>query len=67
MTIFKLSCAVTVSAYTEVEAETLEAAIKIAAARDVQIGGLHTGVDPEETWTIEEADGSPTDIHPSNG
>lgn len=60
---YKLSCSVTVSAWTVVEADSLASAISIAECRDVQIGGLHSGVDPEEMWSIEEADGSPQGIH----
>lgn len=63
MPIFNLSCSVTVSAYTEVEADTLEEAIEEAEGRDVAIGRLHTGNEPNEVWIIEDADGSPEGIH----
>ncbi|HBU29104.1 MAG TPA: hypothetical protein DEB56_05175 [Thiobacillus sp.] len=63
MPIFNLSCKVTVSAYTEVEAATLEEAIAEAGSRDVAIGGLHTGNEPDEVWIIDDADGCPEDIH----
>lgn len=59
---YRLSAHVTVSAYTTVDAETLEAAVKIAAGRPVQFGG--GPYDQDEHWLIEEADGSPTDIVP---
>jgi hypothetical protein len=62
VTIFRFSAAVTVSAYTEVEADTQEEALEEAEGRDVVIGGLHTGADPGETWVIEEADGIPQNI-----
>jgi hypothetical protein len=60
---FNLSCAVTVSAYTIVEAETLAEAIVIAERRDVLIGGNNSGTSPEESWIIEEADGAPQNIN----
>lgn len=60
---FKLGCHVTVSAYTEVEADTLEQAIEQADGREVVIGGLGSGTDPQEQWVIEDADGVPFDIH----
>lgn len=62
MKTFSLSCKVTVSAYTEVQANTLEEAIEIAGRRDVQIGGIASGNDPDESWIIEEADGAPDEI-----
>lgn len=63
MPIFKLGCRVTVSAYTEIEADTLAEAIKQAEGRDVVIGGLHSGNEPDESWIIDDADGSPEGIH----
>ena len=65
MTKFNLSAHVTVSAYTVVEADTLEAAMEIAGQRQVVIGGMNTGEDPEESWIIEDADGSPENISKS--
>ena len=62
MPVFKLSCLVGVSAYTEVEAETLEDAIEEAKRREVVIGGPRSGYYPEESWIIEDADGEPTEI-----
>lgn len=60
---FRLSCAVTVSACTEVEADSLAEAIAIAESREVVLGGLHSGADETEQWIIEDADGDPTGIH----
>ncbi len=53
----------TVSAYTEVAANTLDEAIKEAEGRDVVIGGINTGNSPFESWIIDDADGSPVGIH----
>jgi hypothetical protein len=52
-----------VSAFTEVQAETLEEAIKIANSRDVVLGGPGSGAYPDESWVIEDADGAPSDIY----
>lgn len=62
MKTFNLGCKVTVSAYTEIEAETLEDAIAIGKSRQVVIGGTGTGALPDESWLITEADGMPCDI-----
>ena len=63
MTKFSLSSAVTVSAYTVVEADSLEEAIAISEERDVVIGGPITGNSEKDVWIIDDADGCPTDIH----
>lgn len=60
---FKFGAHITVGAHTEVEADTLEEALKIAAGRDVQIGGIGTGNLPDESWIIEDADGAPQNIY----
>ena len=60
---FTLSCTVTVSAYTIVEADTLADAIEIAEGRQVEIGGEREGVDDNEVWSITDADGQPENIH----
>ena len=57
---FQLSAKVTVSAFTEVHADTLEDAIRIATSRHVALEG--DGSLPGESWIIEEADGSAKDI-----
>lgn len=59
---FRLSCQVTVSAYTEVEAGSLEQAIEEANGREVVIGGLHSGTRADESWIIDDADGEATNI-----
>ena len=60
---FNLSAAVGVSAYTTVEADTLEEAIAIAERREVVLGGVGSGARPEESWVVEECDGEPENIH----
>lgn len=63
MAIFHLGCSVTVSAYTLVEAGTLEEAIELSSGRMTVIGGINSDESEEESWIIEEADGTPEDIH----
>lgn len=65
MTEFKLSCVVTVSAYTVVSADNLDEAIRLSAERQVVIGGPGHGEAENDSWVIEDADGSPADIHES--
>lgn len=57
MTIFKLTAPITVTAYTEVEADTIEKAREIAAGRSAVIGGPMSGYDASEHWIIDDADG----------
>lgn len=64
---FNLSAAVTVSAYTVVEADTLEEAIELSQERHPVIGGLQSGADENESWIIEDADGEATDITGEEG
>jgi hypothetical protein len=59
---FRLSCQVTVSAYTEVDADSLDEAIQAATGREVVIGGLHSGTRADESWVIDDADGEATNI-----
>ena len=55
MAIFRISGVVTVSAYTEVEALDLAEAKKIAADRQIALGGH--GYDVDEFWIIDDVDG----------
>lgn len=64
---YNLSCAVTVSAYTVVEADSLEEAIELAESREMVIGGVHTGTDPDKQWIVDEVDGSPENIRLGEG
>lgn len=62
MPLFKLNAHVTVSAYTEVEAETLEQAIEEARSRSVEIVDERSGYLPSEHWLVMDADGEPMEI-----
>jgi len=62
MKVFNLVSKVTVSAYTEVEAKTLDDAINIAKQRQTAIGGVGTGALPDETWIVDDIDGEPYEI-----
>lgn len=59
---FSLNCEVTVSAYTVVEAATLEEAIELSRERDVRLDFNGAGTDENSEWLIEEADGCPKNI-----
>lgn len=62
MPMFRLAASITVSAYTTVEAETEDDAIRIAETRPVEFSsGPYSR---QEHWLIEEADGSPQNIVP---
>lgn len=61
--LYRLSASVTVSCYTKVEADTLEEAMEIAEEREVQIGGIHSGYEPDEYWIIDDGDGTPEGVH----
>lgn len=57
---FRLACTVTVSAYTKVEAATLEEAMKIAETRSVEMwGGACT---KDAHWIVDSLDGLPQNI-----
>ena len=62
MATFNLSAAVTVSAYTEVEADSLEEAIKIASDRGCELGFNGCGYVATDYWIIDSVDGMPVDI-----
>ena len=63
MPLFKLGCTVTVSAYTEVEAVTIEEAISEVRERSMELSFNGCGNHKNECWLVEEIDGEPTDIH----
>ena len=61
---FTIEAMITVSAYTEVEAENVEEAIKIAEARtDMMSISSNNGDEPNTVWMIEELDGTPFNLH----
>ena len=62
MKTFNLIGEVTVSIYTEVEAETLDEAIKMALDRDVQPSQFDDNNAKRDSWIAEEYDGMPTNI-----
>ena len=55
---FNLSAMITVSAYTTVEAETLEEAISIAKSREAVNGALG-GHSEKDLWIVDDIDGEP--------
>jgi uncharacterized protein YaiE (UPF0345 family) len=59
---FHLTASVTVSAYTVVEAATLDDAIAEAEERHIVIGGINSGESHDESWVIEDADGEAVNI-----
>lgn len=63
MPIFKFGAHIAVSAYTEVEAESLEEALEIAKGRDAALGGIGSGAYADESWIVDDIDGSPQNIH----
>jgi diphthamide biosynthesis methyltransferase len=54
---FKLAGMVTVSVYTEVEADTLEQAIEIAKQRDIEKYQWSDTEQSSDAWVNEEYDG----------
>ena len=62
---FKLTFTIVISAYTEVEAETLQAAIRIAEERDISITAL-SQEKKDECWMVDEIDGLPENIMRDN-
>ncbi len=57
---YRLTAEITVSAYTTVEADSLEQALKIAEDREAEI--KEGSSDPSEYWLVEEIDGVPRNI-----
>lgn len=62
MKTFKLIASITITIYTNVEAETLSDAIFIAANRDVMQIPTNIGEDKNEEWVADELDGMPEDL-----
>ena len=59
---FALTAEITISLYTEVEAETLEEAIEIAEERDLMTVVGTGGETKYDTWMSDELDGMPENI-----
>lgn len=60
---YNLTAHVTISVYTEVEADSEEEAIEIAKKRDVCQVNISSSYTPDEFWIAgEELDGEPTKI-----
>lgn len=59
---YNLSAMVTVSAYTVVEADTLEEAIEISKKREV-VNQAVGGCSENDMWIVDEIDGEP---HPNS-
>ena len=59
---FELTAQITISLYTEVEAETLEEAKKSAEERDLMAIVGTGGETKHDTWMADELDGMPENI-----
>jgi hypothetical protein len=59
---FNLSAIITVSAFCEVEADSLEEAIEKSQSLPPAYHSIGSGTDPEENWCVEEIDGEPVEI-----
>jgi len=59
---FKLEATVTISIYTEVEANNLEDAIEIARERDIEKSHWGDKDQSKYAWVNDEYDGEPQDI-----
>jgi hypothetical protein len=64
MTIYNLNAMITVSTYTEVEANSAEEAIEIAQNRYCEFSG--SGYEASECWIIDDVDGVPINITVEN-
>ena len=60
---FTISARVTISAYTKVEANTLEEAIELASERDFMGIPPNNYYTEDEFWMVDEIDGAPYDLH----
>lgn len=65
MKVFNLTAKVTISLHTEVEAETLEEAIKIAEDRHIEKYQYGDEDQSKECWVSSEYDGEPYEIEES--
>jgi hypothetical protein len=63
MKTFNLYATVTISLYTQVEAETLEEAIEKSEQRSIEKSAWGDKEQKKEVWVAGEYDGEPTDIN----
>ena len=62
---FNLIGTVTISIYTEVEAENLEQAKKITESRDIEASRWGDKTQKQDAWIADEYDGEPMNIEES--
>ena len=60
--LFKLSGIVSISIYTEVEAETLEEALIIVKNREIEKSDYRPEHQVKRVWVVDDYDGEPTNI-----
>jgi len=64
---FELTAKITITAFTTIEAETLEEAIEKANNRHDMMSIASNNADtPDDVWMIEELDGMPYEIKAEN-
>lgn len=63
---FRFSAEITVSAVTEVVADSLAEAVEKVQERGAVLGGIGTGANIAEEWVVEEVDGEVQNIHESS-
>lgn len=59
---YKLTAKVTISIYTEVEADSLEEAILISEDRSIESDNWSDKTQNQDVWVYEDIDGEPYDI-----
>lgn len=59
---YELTAKVTISIYTEVEADSLEEAILISEDRSIEYDNWSDKSQHKEVWVYEDIDGDPYDI-----
>jgi hypothetical protein len=59
---YSLSAQITVSAFCEIEADSMEEAIEKSHSMSAVIHAYNTGTSPQESWCVEEIDGEPVEI-----
>lgn len=59
---YRLTAAITVSAFCEVEASSPEEAIALSEDMGASWHSYNTGTSPSKVWCVEDIDGQPFDI-----